>query len=48
MSKIQPTALKIAAALWMIWGLVLTLAGVMTIIQAPSEGLSKRSELVDR
>lgn len=47
MTKTQTTALKIAAVLWVIWGLVHTLAGVMTIIQAPSEGFAAIADAVD-
>jgi len=47
MTKTQTTALKIAAILWMIWGLVHTLAGVMTISQAPSEGFAAIADAVD-
>ena len=38
---------KIAAVLWVIWGLVHTLAGVMTIIQAPSDGFAAIADAVD-
>jgi hypothetical protein len=47
MTKTQTTALKIAAVLWVIWGLVHTLAGVMTIIQAPSDGFAAIADAVD-
>ncbi|WP_019954974.1 hypothetical protein [Yoonia vestfoldensis] len=47
MTKTQTTALKIAAILWVIWGLVHTLAGVMTIIQAPSGGFAAIADAVD-
>jgi hypothetical protein len=43
----QTTALKIAAVLWVIWGLVHMLAGVMTIAQAPSEGFAAIADAVD-
>lgn len=47
MTKPQTTALRIAAVLWVIWGLVHTLAGVMTIIQAPSQGFAGIADAVD-
>lgn len=47
MTQTHTTALKIAAVLWVIWGLVHTLAGVMTIIQAPSEGFAAIADAVD-
>lgn len=47
MTKTQTTALKIAAVLWVIWGLVHTLAGGMTIIQAPSEGFAAIADAID-
>ncbi len=47
MTKTQTTALKIAAGLWVIWGLVHMLAGVMTIIQAPSQGFAAIADAVD-
>lgn len=39
MTRTQNTALKFTAVLWVIWGLVHTLAGVMTIIQARPNAL---------
>jgi hypothetical protein len=47
MTKTQTTALKIAAVLWVIWGLVHMLAGVMTIFQAPSQGFAAIADAVD-
>jgi hypothetical protein len=47
MTKTQTTVLRIAAVLWVIWGLVHTLAGVMTIIQAPSGGFAAIADAVD-
>lgn len=47
MTKQQTTALKIAAVLWVIWGLVHTLAGVMTITQAPSQALAAIADAID-
>lgn len=47
MTKTQTTALKIAAVLWVIWGLVHTLAGGMTIFQAPSLGFAAIADAVD-
>ena len=47
MTRTQTAALKIAAVLWVIWGLVHMLAGVMTILQAPSEGFAAIADAVD-
>jgi hypothetical protein len=47
MTQTQITALKIASGLWVVWGLVHMLAGVMTIIQAPSEGFAAIADAVD-
>lgn len=47
MTQTQTTALKIAAVLWVIWGLVHTLAGVMTIIQPTSQGLAAIADAID-
>lgn len=47
MTKTQTTALKIAAVLWVIWGLVHMLAGVLTIAQAPSGGFAAIADAVD-
>lgn len=47
MTKTHTTALKIAAVLWVIWGLVHMLAGVMTIAQAPSEGFAAIADAID-
>lgn len=47
MTSTRITALKVAAALWVIWGLVHMLAGVMTILQAPSEGFAAIADAVD-
>ena len=47
MTKSQSTALKTAAVLWVIWGLVHMLAGVMTIAQPPSQGVAAIADAVD-
>ena len=47
MTKTQTTALKVAAVLWVIWGLVHMLAGVLTVVQAPSEGFAGIADAVD-
>ena len=47
MTKSQSTALKTAAVLWVIWGLVHMLAGVMTIAQPPSQGFAAIADAVD-
>jgi hypothetical protein len=43
----QSTLLKIAAALWVIWGLVHALAGVMTIAADPATGFGNIADAVD-
>ncbi|MBM1222434.1 hypothetical protein JQU17_18845 [Ponticoccus sp. SC2-23] len=47
MTQTQATALKFAAILWVIWGLVHTLAGAMTILQPPSEAFAAIADAVD-
>lgn len=47
MTKTQITALKIATVLWVIWGLVHMLAGVMTIVQGPSDGFAAIADAID-
>ncbi len=47
MNRPQATALKIAAVLWVIWGLIHMLAGVMTIAQGPSLGFAAIADAVD-
>ncbi|MDG1117036.1 MAG: hypothetical protein P8N72_07905 [Flavimaricola sp.] len=47
MTKQQTTALKIAAVLWLIWGLVHILAGVMTLAQAPSQAFAAIADAID-
>lgn len=47
MTKTHHTALKAAAILWVIWGLVHSLAGVLTIVQDPSAGLAAIADAVD-
>ncbi len=42
------TLLKVAAVLWVIWGLVHAFAGVMTIIQDPADGFAAIADAVDR
>ena len=42
------TFLKVAAVLWVIWGLVHAFAGVMTIIQDPADGFAAIADAVDR
>lgn len=47
MTSTQTIALKIAAILWVIWGLVHMLAGVMTIVQPPSQGFAAIADAVE-
>lgn len=47
MTELQKTALKIAAVLWVIWGLVHTFAGVMVLISDASAGFSAIADAVD-
>ena len=47
MSDIQKSALKVAAVLWIIWGLVHTLAGVMVLISDASGGFSAIADAID-
>lgn len=41
------TLLKVAAGLWVVWGLVHAFAGVMTIIQDPADGFAAIADAVD-
>lgn len=41
------TLLRVAAGLWVIWGLVHAFAGVMTIVQDPSDGFAGIADAVD-
>lgn len=43
----KSTLLKVSAVLWVVWGLVHALAGVMTIVQAPSDGFAAIADAVD-
>jgi len=47
MSEMHRTALRAAAALWMIWGLVHCIAGAMTITQDTSAALAAIADAVD-
>ena len=47
MTKTQISALKVAACLWVIWGLVHMLAGVMVIAQTTSQGFAVIADAVD-
>lgn len=47
MSTAQSTALKIAAALWVIWGLVHILAGVIVLSSDASGGFAAIADAVD-
>lgn len=46
-TALKTTALKITAVLWVIWGLVHTLAGVMTLAQAPSLAFAAIADAID-
>ncbi|MEL7492216.1 MAG: hypothetical protein AAGJ73_16015 [Pseudomonadota bacterium] len=47
MSKSQATALKVAAGLWVIWGLIHVLAGVIVIPSDASGGFAAIADAVD-
>jgi len=47
MTKTQTTVLKVAAVLWVIWGLVHMLAGVMTIAQETPGAVAGIADAVD-
>ena len=47
MTKTQISALKVAACLWVIWGLVHMLAGVMVMAQTTSQGFAVIADAVD-
>jgi hypothetical protein len=47
MTKNQILALKIAAILWVVWGLVHMFAGAITIIREPSAGFAGIADAVD-
>src|SRR6056297_1333513 len=47
MTRTHHTALKAAAVLWMIWGLVHALAGILTLMQEPSAGFAAIADAVD-
>ncbi|MEL6450473.1 MAG: hypothetical protein AAFQ19_04380 [Pseudomonadota bacterium] len=47
MTQAQSTALKIAAGLWVIWGLVHALAGLLTIAQDTGAAASGIADAVD-
>lgn len=47
MTKNQMLALKIAAVLWVLWGLVHMFAGGITIIREPSAGFAGIADAVD-
>lgn len=47
MTGTQTTALKVVACLWVIWGLIHMLAGVMVMGQPPSQGFAAIADAVD-
>src|SRR6056297_934045 len=47
LTSTQTTFLAIAATLWIIWGLVHALAGVMTILADPATGFRNIADAVD-
>jgi hypothetical protein len=47
MTNAHRTALKTAAVLWVLWGLVHAFAGVMTILQEPSSGFAAIADGID-
>lgn len=47
MTNTQTTALKIAAVLWVIWGLVHAFAGVMVLISDASDGFAAIADAID-
>ncbi len=46
-AKPQISALKVAACLWVIWGLVHMLAGVMVMAQTTSQGFAVIADAID-
>ena len=48
MTNTHRNALKAAAILWLVWGLVHAFAGIMTIASAPSDGFANIADAVDR
>lgn len=47
MTRPLALALKAAAVLWVIWGLVHALAGILTLMQEPSAGFAAIADAVD-
>ncbi|MEM7270254.1 MAG: hypothetical protein AAF401_13530 [Pseudomonadota bacterium] len=47
MTQLQSNALKVAAVLWVIWGLVHCLAGVIVLSSDPSGGFAAVADAVD-
>jgi len=47
MTKTQTTVLKVAAGLWVVWGLVHMLAGVLTIAQETPEAVAGIADATD-
>jgi len=47
MTRSHAIALKAAAALWVVWGLVHGLAGILTLSQEPSAGFAAIADAVD-
>lgn len=47
MTRPHALALKAAAVLWVIWGLVHALAGILTLMQDPSAGFAAIADAVD-
>ena len=46
-SPMKTIALRVAAILWVVWGVVHAFAGIMTIIQPPSDGFAAIADAVD-
>ena len=47
MKKSFVWCLRVSAILWVVWGLVHTLAGVMTVVQDPSPGFAAVADAVE-
>lgn len=47
MTATHRTALNAAAVLWVLWGLVHSFAGVMTILQEPSQGFAAIADAIE-
>lgn len=47
MTEMNPTLLKIITVLWVIWGLVHMLAGILTIVQDTPQAVSGIADAVD-